>query len=140
MTEKSQGIIEPPLDELLEHVDSKYQLVIFASRRARQINDYQTEVREGDHLTNFGPLVDVHVDDKPLSIALREINEEKLEMKPLVAHPAVAGEFDFSEEGALLDVESVALEPAEADLHAAEGTAGAAEATGESSDFADDDK
>ena len=35
----SKGIIDPPIDELLEKVDSKYQLVIVASKRAREIND-----------------------------------------------------------------------------------------------------
>ena len=36
------GIIDPPIDDLLEKVDSKYALVVFASQRARQINDYYT--------------------------------------------------------------------------------------------------
>ncbi|HVL60827.1 MAG TPA: DNA-directed RNA polymerase subunit omega, partial [Microbacterium sp.] len=30
---KNQGIIDPPIDSLLEKVDSKYQLVIYASKR-----------------------------------------------------------------------------------------------------------
>lgn len=34
------GIIDPPIDDLLEKVDSKYALVVFAAQRARQINDY----------------------------------------------------------------------------------------------------
>ena len=34
------GIVSPPIDELLEKADSNYQLVIFASKRARQINEY----------------------------------------------------------------------------------------------------
>ena len=37
MADKNSGIIEPPIDELLSKVDSKYQLVIFASKRARQV-------------------------------------------------------------------------------------------------------
>ena len=40
MADKNSGIIDPPIDDLLSRVDSKYQLVIFASKRARQINDY----------------------------------------------------------------------------------------------------
>ena len=47
------GIIKPPIDELLTKVDSKYQLVIFASKRARQINDYYSDLGEGsiyDHV------------------------------------------------------------------------------------------
>ena len=43
----AKGIINPPIDELLDKVDSKYQLVIFATKRARQINDYYTDIHEG---------------------------------------------------------------------------------------------
>ena len=76
------GIIEPPIDDLLEKVDSKYALVIFASQRARQINDYYTDLHDGNLFDNVGPLVDASVDDKPLSTALHEIAEGKLVMTP----------------------------------------------------------
>ena len=46
----AKGIINPPIDELLEKADSKYQLVIFASTS----------------------------EDKPLSVALHEIHQDKL--------------------------------------------------------------
>ena len=72
------GIIDPPIDDLLEKVDSKYALVVFASKRARQINDYYTDLHDGNLFDNVGPLVDSTVDDKPLSVALHEINEDKL--------------------------------------------------------------
>lgn len=78
------GIIDPPIDDLLEKVDSKYALVVFASKRARQINDYYTDLHDGNLFDNVGPLVDASVDDKPLSTALHEIAEGKLEMKPRV--------------------------------------------------------
>ncbi|MEE6272229.1 DNA-directed RNA polymerase subunit omega [Georgenia wangjunii] len=69
-----EGITDPPIDELLEAADSKYALVIYASKRARQINAYNSQLQEG--LLEFvGPLVPHAQDDKPLSIALREINE-----------------------------------------------------------------
>lgn len=74
------GIIDPPIDDLLENVDSKYALVIFASKRARQINDYYTDLHDGNLFDNVGPLVDSSVDDKPLSIALHEIVERKIVM------------------------------------------------------------
>ena len=74
------GIIDPPIDELLKHVDSKYALVIFAAQRARQINDYYTDLHDGSLFDNVGPLVDSSVDDKPLSIAIHEIVEGKLRM------------------------------------------------------------
>ncbi|WP_375389316.1 DNA-directed RNA polymerase subunit omega [uncultured Amnibacterium sp.] len=74
----TKGIIDPPIDELLTKVDSKYGLVIFASKRARQINDYYADLHEGSLFDNVGPLVESSIDDKPLSVALREINEDKL--------------------------------------------------------------
>lgn len=83
MVGRSQGIIDPPIDELLTKVDSKYALVIFASKRARQINDYYADLHEGSLFDNVGPLVDSTIDDKPLSVALHEINENKLVAKPL---------------------------------------------------------
>ncbi|WP_394804676.1 DNA-directed RNA polymerase subunit omega [Clavibacter capsici] len=75
MVDKTQGIIDPPIDELLSKVDSKYALVIFASKRARQINDYYADLHEGSLFDNVGPLVDSTIDDKPLSVAMHEINE-----------------------------------------------------------------
>jgi DNA-directed RNA polymerase subunit omega len=72
------GIIRPPIDELLTTVDSKYQLVIFAAKRARQINAYYSDLGDGNIYDHVGPLVPSTVDEKPLSIALREINEGKL--------------------------------------------------------------
>ena len=71
-----EGITNPPIDRLLETVDSKYALVLYASQRARQINSYYSQLSEG--LLEFvGPLVDVENQEKPLSIALREIDEEE---------------------------------------------------------------
>jgi DNA-directed RNA polymerase subunit omega len=89
MIDKPKGIIDPPLDDLLERVDNKYQLVIFASKRARQINDYYTDLQDGAIYDNVGPLVDSAVDDKPLSIALREINQNKLVMREPQAAPEI---------------------------------------------------
>ena len=78
MADKNSGIIDPPIDDLLSKVDSKYQLVIFASKRARQINDYYTDIHEGSMFDNVGPLVDATIEDKPLSVALHEIHADKL--------------------------------------------------------------
>ena len=36
-----EGITNPPIDELLEKVDSKYALSVYAAQRARQINSYR---------------------------------------------------------------------------------------------------
>lgn len=77
-----RGIIDPPIDELLEKVDSKYQLVIFAAKRARQINSYYSDLGDGNLYEHVGPLVPSTVDEKPLSIALREIHDGKLVLTP----------------------------------------------------------
>jgi DNA-directed RNA polymerase subunit omega len=84
MATKLTGIIDPPIDDLLTKADSKYALVVFASKRARQSNDYYADLHEGSLFDNVGPLVDSTVDDKPLSVALREINEDKLTSRPIV--------------------------------------------------------
>ena len=79
-----EGITNPPIDELLEKTTSKYALVIFAAKRARQINAYYSQLGEG-LLEYVGPLVETHVHEKPLSIALREINEGLLTSEPTEA-------------------------------------------------------
>ena len=68
-----QGITDPPIDELLEKADSKYALVIYAAKRARQINAYYSQLNEG-LLEYVGPLVETRHQEKPLSISMREIN------------------------------------------------------------------
>ena len=78
MSEKLEGIVSPAIDTLLSKVDSKYQLVMFASKRARQINDYYSALHEGSLFNNVGPLVDSTVDEKALTIAMREIEQDKL--------------------------------------------------------------
>ena len=78
------GITNPPIDELLDKVESKYALVIYASKRARQINAYYSQLGEG-LLEYVGPLVPTHVQEKSLSVALREVNEGMLTFEQLEA-------------------------------------------------------
>ncbi|MFC0674853.1 DNA-directed RNA polymerase subunit omega [Brachybacterium hainanense] len=75
-----EGITNPPIDRLLEDVDSKYALVLYSAQRARQINAYYAQLSEG-LLEYVGPLVDVENQEKPLSIALREIDEGLLTVR-----------------------------------------------------------
>lgn len=72
------GITDPPIDNLLKKVSSKYALVIFAAKRARQINSYYQQ--QDDGVFEFvGPLVTPETGEKPLSIALREIEQGMLD-------------------------------------------------------------
>jgi DNA-directed RNA polymerase subunit omega len=77
-----EGITNPPIDELLAKVDSKYSLVLYSAKRARQINAYYSQLGEG-LLEYVGPLVDTHVQEKPLSIAMREINGNLLTLEQI---------------------------------------------------------
>lgn len=77
-TEIPEGITNPPVDDLLDQVDSKYRLVLYAAKRARQINAYYAQLGEG-LLENVGPLVETTQQEKSLSIALREIQATQLE-------------------------------------------------------------
>src|ERR1700710_2874834 len=89
----AEGITNPPIDELLTKTDSKYKLVLYSAKRARQINTYYSQLGEG--LLEYGaPLVDTHVQEKPLSIALREINAALLtceDIDPEAESDPVAG-------------------------------------------------
>jgi DNA-directed RNA polymerase subunit omega len=76
-----EGITNPPIDELLEKTSSKYALVIFAAKRARQVNAYYSQLGEG-LLEYVGPLVETTPQEKPLSIAMREINAGLLTAEP----------------------------------------------------------
>ncbi len=73
-----EGITNPPIDDLLEQVSSKYALAIYSAKRARQIQDYYAQLGEG-LLEYVGPLVDPGPREKPLSIALREIHSGVLQ-------------------------------------------------------------
>lgn len=81
-TPNPEGITNPPIDDLLDVADSKYSLVITSAKRARQINAYYAQLGEG-LLEYVGPLVETHIHEKPLSIALREIREGLLTAEPI---------------------------------------------------------
>jgi DNA-directed RNA polymerase subunit omega len=78
----AEGITNPSIDSLLDIVDSKYSLVIMGAKRARQINAYYSQLGEG-LLEYVGPLVETHAQEKPLSIALREVAEGLLSSEPI---------------------------------------------------------
>ena len=79
---RPEGITHPSIDALLDKTESKYSLDIYASKRARQINAYYSQLGEG-LLEYVGPLVETHVQEKPLSIALREIDAGLLTSEPI---------------------------------------------------------
>ena len=70
---RPRGHHQPADRRPADQVSSKYALVIYAAKRARQINDYYAQLGEG-LLEYVGPLVEPGAREKPLSIALREIH------------------------------------------------------------------
>lgn len=83
------SITYPAIDELLNKVNdnkeqtlgSKFALASYAASRARQIVTYNAGL-SGGLLESVGPLVEYYAQEKPLSIAMREINEGKLVLTP----------------------------------------------------------
>jgi DNA-directed RNA polymerase subunit omega len=69
-------MMNPPIEELLDRVDSKFGLVTLAARRARNINAYFNQLGEG-----LGQMVPPQVSTvarKPLSIGFEEIAADKI--------------------------------------------------------------
>ncbi len=69
-------MINPPIESLLDKVDSKFTLVTLAARRARNINSYFNQL--GDGLGGMIPPQVSSTARKPLSIGFQEISEEKI--------------------------------------------------------------
>ncbi len=69
-------MINPPIEDLLDKVDSKFTLVTLAARRARNINSYFNQL--GDGLGSMIPPQVSSTARKPLSIGFQEIAEEKI--------------------------------------------------------------
>ncbi len=69
-------MMDPPVENLLNKVDSKFTLVTLSARRGRQINSYFNQLSEG--LGSIVPPQVASVSRKPLSIALEEVAEGKI--------------------------------------------------------------
>jgi DNA-directed RNA polymerase subunit omega len=67
------------IDELLGKVDSRYGLAVASAKRARQINEYTSTLGLNDALGIPGPQVHTR-SQHPLSIAIEELRQDKLEV------------------------------------------------------------
>jgi DNA-directed RNA polymerase subunit omega len=76
MARTNDTMMNPPIEELLSRVDSKFGLVTLAARRARQINSYFNQLGEG--LGHMVPPQVSSVARKPLSIGFEEIAADKI--------------------------------------------------------------
>jgi DNA-directed RNA polymerase subunit omega len=75
MAQGRLNLMDPPIEELLDKVDSKFTLVALGALRARQVNAYYNSLGEG--LGRIVPPQVASVSGKPLSIAFEEIAESK---------------------------------------------------------------
>lgn len=89
--EEKMSMINPKIESLLEHSENKFTLVIESAKRARQITNFQKRLGEG--LGGVAPMRLEDISKKPLTVALEEIADGKIEYD----RPE-AGEDDESEE------------------------------------------
>ncbi len=87
-------MIEPPIEEVIGKAGGRFNLVLLASRRARQINSYYTQL--GGGIGRYVPPQVHSLSHKPLTIALEEIAADKLRVG--------TGETTESQEPDTLDV------------------------------------
>ena len=102
MAKSHDTMMTPPIEELLDTVDSKFSLVTLAARRARNINSYFNQLGEG-----LGHMVPPQVSStarKPLSIAFEEIAAHKI-VRTAAPEPAEA-EFELPEGDADLSTDT----------------------------------
>lgn len=92
MPERRASMIDPPIEDLLDKVDSKFTLVTLSAKRGRQINSYFNQLSEG--LGTIVPPQVASVSRKPLSISLEEIAAGKI-----TYHRIEGGEGDAGEDG-----------------------------------------
>jgi DNA-directed RNA polymerase subunit omega len=105
-------LMNPPIEDLLDKVDSKFTLVALSSKRARQINSYYNQLGEG--LGVVVPPQVTSVSGKPLTIAFEEISAGKA-----TYHRPEPGEEDETEGAADLEAVTGVVEVTETDPAAA---------------------
>ena len=75
MAQRRPTLMDPPIEGLLDKVDSKFTLVALSAKRARQINSYYNQLGEG--MGVIVPPQVTSVSGKPLTIAFEEIADSK---------------------------------------------------------------
>jgi DNA-directed RNA polymerase subunit omega len=94
---RSTTLMVPPIEELLEKVDSKFTLVALSAKRGRQINSYYNQLGEG--LGYVVPPQVTSVSGKSLTIAFEEIAAGKAVAVRRDPAEDEAGEGEASDDG-----------------------------------------
>jgi DNA-directed RNA polymerase subunit omega len=120
------NLMDPPIEGLLDRVDSKFTLVALGAKRARQVNSYYNSL--GDSLGRVVPPQVTSVSGKPLSIAFEEIAAGKATYSRLDPNAVVEADAEVAAEAdADADAEA-SPSPEAADAWAAAVDTGLAEA------------
>jgi DNA-directed RNA polymerase subunit omega len=117
MAQGRHTLMDPPIEELLDKVDSKFTLVALGSARARQVNSYYNSLGEG--LGKVVPPQVASVSGKPVSIAFEEIAAGKATFTrpdPEEEAALAAAIADAAEAGLLGDVVVEGDDTADAEL------------------------
>jgi DNA-directed RNA polymerase subunit omega len=115
MAQGRLNLMDPPIEDLLDKVDSKFTLVALGALRARQVNAYYNSLGEG--LGRVVPPQVASVSGKPLSIAFEEIAASKATYIRVDPEELAAAELALE----ALEVVEGEVEAAEAELTALEG-------------------
>jgi DNA-directed RNA polymerase subunit omega len=75
--EEKMSMVNPKIESLLEHSENKFTLVIESAKRARQITNFQKRLGEG--VGGVAPMRLEDISKKPLTVALEEIADGKIE-------------------------------------------------------------
>jgi DNA-directed RNA polymerase subunit omega len=126
MVRAHDSMIYPPVEDLLERVDSKFTLVTLAAKRARQINSYFNHL--GDGLGSMVPPQVASLSRKPLSIGFEEVVADKIGYSRNIAPDdsadadaetaLAASDLLLPSEDSTIGAPAVAIESAEADEQA----------------------
>src|SRR5579862_4676624 len=106
MAQRRSTLMDPPIEDLLDKVDSKFTLVALSAKRARQINSYYNQLGEG--LGVVVPPQVTSVSGKPLTIAFEEVAAAKATYHRI--DPEELAEGEAGEEGAAPAIAAV-LDP-----------------------------
>ncbi|MCX6513135.1 MAG: DNA-directed RNA polymerase subunit omega [Actinobacteria bacterium] len=77
MAKQRPTLMDPSIEDLLDHAESKFTLVAVGSARARQVNSYYGHLGRGEGGRIIPPQVS-SLSNKPISVAFEEIAEGKV--------------------------------------------------------------
>ena len=123
MAQGRLNLMDPPIEDLLDKVDSKFTLVALGALRARQVNAYYNSLGEG--LGRVVPPQVASVSGKPLSIAFEEVAAGKATYVRLDPEELAAAE--AAEATAATELEEAGIELLDLAELAMEAPEGAAE-------------